>query len=322
MSTNSTASKIRALQTSNEDFEWYPTTAEIMDAMKKDIWNYLRIHENDYESGWRGGKTELKIDEEWENKNKKERLHIDTFLDIGAGDGRVLNFFEARKKYGIEIARVQADDLIPKGIFLIGRNYWDVSLIEQQFSLIYSNPPYSIFEKWVNKLLTECNFRLLYLVMPIRWKNQKEITKELERYEVTVVGEFDFSEADREARGRVNLVRVNAPWVTEKHTGERVKYQQTLEGAFERWVKDQIADFKDKPDRGWEEEREESVALKKTPIDQLVDDYDTEKGNLGAAFKSIGKLPPEIIKIMGQDKKSMLEIIRQSITGLKSKYWR
>ena len=41
--------------------------------------------------------------------------------------------FEADKKYGIEIARAQADDLIRKGVFIIGRDFWDVTLIFSVF---------------------------------------------------------------------------------------------------------------------------------------------------------------------------------------------
>jgi hypothetical protein len=315
--------KIKILKAANEDLEWYPTTPEIMDTMKKDLWGYLKKHKNDYPAEWRKHKEAVRIDTEYDSisQNKThESLDISSFLDIGAGDGRVLDFIEADKKYGIEIAKAQADDLIRRGVFLVGRNYWDVSLIEQQYGLIYSNPPFSVFERWVNKILTECNFCLLYLVMPVRWKNQEEITKELERYETSVVGEFDFSNADREARGKVNLVRVNAKWI--KHKAEKHSFQETIEHAFERWVREYIADFEEKPEREWEAEHDEALILKKTPIDQLVDNYETEKANLGAAFKAIGKLPPEIIKLLGQDKKSMLEIIRKSIEGLKSKYWR
>jgi hypothetical protein len=319
----STSKKVKVLQAANEDFEFYPTTHEIMEAMRKDIWKYLRSHKNHYAAGRNDVKNSIKIDTWWDNQKEKEGLYIHSFLDIGAGDGRVLNYFKAQKNYGIEIARAQADDLISKGIFLIGRDYWDVSLIEQEYSLIYSNPPFSVFERWVNKILTECNFRLLYLVMPIRWKNQKEITKELERYEVAVVGEFDFSKAsaaDREARGKVNLVRVNAGWKKDKL--EKYTHQETVENAFDRWVKEYIADFEEKPEWRWEEKHKEALALKQTPIDQLVSDYETEKQNLGEAFRAIGKLDPAIIKLMGQDKASMLEIIRKSIEGLKSKYWR
>jgi hypothetical protein len=324
-----TNKKIQILKEANEDFEWYPTTPEIMAAMKKDIWGYLKKHKADYAAGWRHKKEDVKIDTTYDYSSKEEKknesLYISSFLDIGAGDGRVLDYFEANKKYGIEIATVQADDLIRKGVFLIGRNYWDVSLIEQQYSLIYSNPPFSCFERWVNKILAECNFRLLYLVIPVRWKNQKEITKELERYEVTVVGEFDFSNADREARGKVNLVRVNAKW--EKDKLEKDTHQETVENAFERWVHDYITDFSNMPNSNYEYERfegneENALKLKLTPIDQLVEDYENEKETLRQAFSVIGKLPQDVIKMLGQDKASMIEIIRKSIEGLKSKYWR
>ena len=318
----STSAKINALKTADEDREWYPTTPEIMKAMENDIVGYVWAHEDDY-----GNRKASAVCFNWNRDNKKNKsikdIDIPSFLDIGAGDGRVLDYFNARKKYGIEIARTQADDLIRKGIFIIGRDYWDVSLIDQSYSLVYSNPPFSQFERWVNKILSECNFDILYLVMPVRWKNQTAITKELERYETAVIGEFDFSQGDRTARGKVNLVRVNAPWIEPEKRSPL--HQQTLENAFERWVREYIADFNEEneeTDDSPDEEREEALALKDTPINQLVADYEREKETLGAAFKAIGKLDTAIIKLLGQDKESMLEIIRKSISGLKSKYWR
>jgi len=320
-----TNQKLSLLKETDSDFEWYPSTPEIMEAMSDDLWAYLRKHKNDYSARDNNNKERVSIKEEdgYSGKSRKsvQRLDIDSFLDIGAGDGRVLEFFNARNKYGIEIARAQADDLIRKGIFIVGRNYWDVSLHDNDYALIFSNPPYSQFVPWVNKLLLECNFHILYLVMPVRWTNQKEITRELKRYETSVVGEFDFSNADREARGKVNLVRVNAPW--KKVEGERANYETTIENAFERYVRENIADFEDKNYHDdWEEEKETEVALKKAPIDQLLSDYEAERENLSNAFRAIGKLNAEIIKLMGQDKNSMLEIIRKSIKGLKKKYWR
>jgi hypothetical protein len=319
-STVSTNKKIQMLNSAGEDYEWYPTTPEIMSAMKSDMCDYLRIPGRDSKYS-----EKIRINKEYDGT---EILRIDSFLDIGAGDGRVLDFFPAYKKYGVEIARVQADDLIRKGVFLVGRNYWDITLINQSYSLIYSNPPFSQFVQWVNKVLVESNFTLLYLVMPVRWKNQDMITKELERYEATIIGEYDFTDGEREARGRVNLVRVNAPWI--KIEGGFAKrhcyydcYQETIENAFERWVREHIADFKEAPKwEDYKEQDQQALALKQTPINQLISDYEHEKENLGAAFKAIGKLKPEIIKLLGQDKKSMLEIIRKSIEGLKSKYWR
>ena len=320
-----TAKKIRMLRLSDEDREWYPTTTEIIEAMRKDLWAYLQAHENErsYNSRREDGLEINTSRDEWDEKRQKykekRRLAIGSFLDIGAGDGRVLDAFDARKKYGIEVAKAQAGDLIRRGVFIIGHDFWDTSLIDRRYSLVFSNPPFSRFEEWTRKILYECNFCVLYLVMPVRWEGKPLIAKELERYETTVVGEFDFSEADRKARGRVNLVRVNAPWEKIKGSGT---YQRTLEDAFERFVREHIADFEEKAQRDWEEEREQSIALKETPMERLIGAYEREKETLGKAFRAIGNLEPEIIKLMGQDKKSMLEIIRQAYGGLRSKYWR
>jgi hypothetical protein len=60
----SASEKVRILQAGNEDFEWYPTTPEIMEAMRKDVWKYLRKHENDHETGRYSGKNEIKIHKE------------------------------------------------------------------------------------------------------------------------------------------------------------------------------------------------------------------------------------------------------------------
>ncbi len=317
----STAQKIKMLRSNDEDYEWYPTTQEIIAAVEKDIFKYLNEHINDYSTHYRRDRDKVRLGS---NYHREETwLDIESMLDIGAGDGRVLEHFKADKKYGIEIANAQADDLIRRGIFLIGRNFWDVSLMEQDFGLVFCNPPYSDYAVWVNKILYECNFEILYLVIPIRWKNEEKITKELGRYDATVVGEFDFSKADRAARGTVNLVRVNAPWEQVEFGSERERLvQKTMEDAFSRWVRENIASFEKKESLNWEAEKEQELTLKNTPIEQLVDDYETEKENLGDAFRSIGKLNPEIIKLMGQNKESMLEIIRKSIEGLKSKYWR
>jgi SAM-dependent methyltransferase len=330
-----TAAKLRRLMSDGEDYEWYPTTEEILSAMKADLWAYLRQHRNDYAAGWRGNKELISIHTEYDYSGatckKTPSLSIDTFLDIGSGDGRVLAYFPASKKYGIEIARAQADDLIRRGVFLIGRDFMDVSLFDQDYGLVFCNPPYSVFEMWVEKILYECNFALLYLVLPVRWQNSVKIKRGLERYEASIIGEYDFSEADRKARGRVNLIRINAPWEKcEKQKGETGTqyYQRTLENAFERWVRDYIGTFPSEEEYSYEVEEANAVALKKAPIDQLVDDYETEKAALGEAFAAIGKLSPAIFAALSQgkkfkvDKASMLEIIKQAISGLKSKYWR
>jgi hypothetical protein len=49
--------------------------------------------------------------------------------------------FRIEEKYGIEKARAQSDDLIRKGVFIIGRDFFDTTLIDKKFAAIFSNPP-------------------------------------------------------------------------------------------------------------------------------------------------------------------------------------
>ncbi|WP_334085295.1 hypothetical protein [Helicobacter typhlonius] len=60
------SSLLDLVKQNNEDFEWYPTTNEMLDVLLKRI-------------------KEIK-----EDKN----LYLESMLDIGAGDGRVLKYFD------------------------------------------------------------------------------------------------------------------------------------------------------------------------------------------------------------------------------------
>jgi len=72
--TNNTSSKICTLQNANEDFEFYPTTPEIMEAMKKDLWAYMKSHERDSFAKRRSrDDTDIWIREDYEyDKGKRQ----------------------------------------------------------------------------------------------------------------------------------------------------------------------------------------------------------------------------------------------------------
>lgn len=313
--------KLALLQQYEEDYEWYPTTDEIIEAAKKDLLDYGIQHKHTLR------RSEIRPHYQYvnEGRQKEYSLDIETMLDVGAGDGRVLQAFDAQKKYGIEIARAQADDLIKKGIFLIGRDFRNVDLMLTKYGVIFCNPPYSAYENWVHTIITTANFEVLYLVIPTRWENT-ELKKTISQYyEYIVIGEYDFTHAEREARARVHLIRVNAKWIkTINRDGNRsdMDCQETIADSFSRWVTEHIADFSEVKEEAYQEQEARELILKQTPIEQLLDDYEVEKQNLFEAFKIIGHLPCDVIKMMGQDKNSMLEILRKSISGLKLKYWK
>ena len=48
----------------------------------------------------------------------------------------------------------------------------------------------------------------MYLVLPVRWRKTLDERCGIELYDVASIGEFDFLNADRVARAKVNLIRV------------------------------------------------------------------------------------------------------------------
>ena len=330
---NKTNKKIKVLTQNNEDYEWYPTTDEILAAMNKDL-HVLFTKGNlaGYTGGRRNQLFEYSRDYDKETKKDKYTYHIKTFLDVGAGDGRVFGAVKGingdvkiEKLYGIEIAQSQADDLINRDVFIIGRDLFKTALIDKRYSVIFSNPPYSVFVPWVQKLLDEANFGVMYLVLPVRWETSIGKHPLFETYEVKKIGEFDFSNGDRTARAKVHLIRINPkPRKAEERyhgrsVGTYIEYgKEDDPDSFERFIESHIGQFK-KEEPELEEARE--VKLKHGTFKDLVENYNYDMDSLLDAFKALGKLPYRVIEALGMNRKSILETIKENIKTLKNRYW-
>jgi hypothetical protein len=318
----SVTQKVKILQQNGEDFEFYPTTDEILEAFSADLYRQARqrglrdIHRDGF----------MHSDRHYNSDTQKEEdlVSVISLLDVGAGDGRVFSAikdprpgfrFRVNEKYGIEKARAQSDDLIRKGVFIIGRDFFDTTLIDKRFAVIFSNPPFSIYAEWTLRLLREAAFAVMYLVLPVRWEANKEIGRELKNYSHEVLGEYDFAQGDRAARARVNLIRI-----THK--------DRTKEGAskpidpFVRWIEENIGKFEETKDAGKFDEEERWLKTKaENTVDELVEQYNYEMQALIEGFQAIGKLPGRVIKSIGLNKASIIEIIRQNIEGMKTRFW-
>jgi hypothetical protein len=318
----SVTQKVKILQQNGEDFEFYPTTDEILEAFSTDLYRQARQR-----GTYRCDKEGFTCNDNCYN-NETEKTEVLTvvgsLLDVGAGDGRVFNAikdprpgirFCVKEKYGIEKARAQSDDLIRKGVFIIGRDFFDTTLIDKRFSVIFSNPPYSIYEEWTLRLLREAGFAVMYLVLPVRWEANKEIGRELKNYSHEVLGEYDFAQGDRAARARVNLIRITHKERTE---GSASKPPDP----FVRWIEENIGRFEETRDAGRFDEEERWLKTKaENTADELVEQYNYEMQALIEGFQAIGKLPERVIKSIGLNKASIITIIRQNIEGLKSRFW-
>jgi len=294
------------LKQENEDFEWYPTTEEILSSMKEDI---KTIAGDTYNRYINGVKKEFK-DGEW------NYYIIESFLDIGAGDGRVFNFLGEegfiKNKVAIEKAQYHADNLLKNKIFLLGRDFFKVTLIDKRYNIIFSNPPYSIYEEWVEKILIEANADIIYLVIPDRWQNNNRI-KDLikQRGKFFNLGTFTFEDADRVARCTTNLIRIeiNSKFDT-----------------FSKWIEDTIDPFDIKKIDSYLEEdqtikKDSLQANSSDKIFKLVENYNSDLENLINLYKSLSKIPYKLLAALNISQSNVFDKIKDDIKSLKQKYW-
>jgi hypothetical protein len=311
--------KILQLKEDGQDFEFYPTTNEILNAVNADI---VSMAQGD-DFNFRYGHKDTFIARE--NDDWKEGTHkiiIPSFIDIGSGDGRVFDFMRGSEKerinikqrLGIEIADAQADDLIRRGIGIIGRDFFDTVLIDKEFNVCFSNPPYSRFKEWCNKICAEVRATLIYLVIPQRWQDDGEFAAMLKnKGELTVLGSYDFLEADRAARAKVDLIRIYS---------EQCRNQEDL---FTKWVEQHIGKFEVAEEvEAVEEKTKNTSGLKQANGDtvaELCNNYREDMQELMAAYLSLAKIDFKLLQQLGIDKNSVIVKIKADIEGLKKRYW-
>lgn len=160
------------LKSSNEDFEFYPTT----DEMIKKVVHYST-----------------------ENR---------TILDIGCGNAKLKSYFPNSDYFGIEKSKILINQL-PSDVFIIGTDFDNCTLIDKKVDMIFCNPPYSEFKKWTIRILKEGNFLEAFLIIPQRWINDEEIQKAVadNKVKYQVIDSTDFLDAERQARAKVDIVK-------------------------------------------------------------------------------------------------------------------
>jgi hypothetical protein len=282
---------VRALKENDEDFEWYPTTEEIIRKVSLDM---LRELEDGYSRST-------------------------SVLDIGAGDGRVLTAIQAKLKthrdhlsvecFAIEKAIYHLSNM-PKDITVIGTDFEQQTLVDKPVGAIFCNPPYSEFEWWMLKVIREASTNLIYLVVPRRWRDSKEIRQAIEKRsgDVKSLGEFDFFNADRRANAKVEIVRI--------------EYSCRNEDAFNSMLEEMMPEFDvfdvEIPK---EEVNEDLFKAHENLVESLVDSYDHALAQMLANYKAALKIDRQVLKELGIEKKDVFGAIRLKITGLKNRYW-
>lgn len=297
----STNTIIKELKGTQQDFEWYPTTDEIIDCVKQDM------------------------------KLRSFGLHspIDyspNILDCGAGDGRVLEKLTKGKRYAIEKALplVQAMD---SSIYVIGADFEHQTLIDKKVDVIFSNPPYQHFERWAEKIIMEANAPYVYLVLPNRWSKLESIklALELRDAKAEVLGSFDFLNADRKARALVEVVLVRLDRGTTYSNGE------AKVDPFELWfdetypdddVKSKADESIEKVDREAAKGNKDSLVEGGNLISALERLHNNEFDRLLGNYKAISNVDPCVFAELEISRSSIKEKLKQRVKGVKAQYWK
>jgi hypothetical protein len=144
---------VNTLREAGQDFEWYPTTDRMIAAITADLYG-----EDSYKAPG-------------------------SILDIGAGDGRVLtalaNKAEHAKLFAIEKSAIlqqqQPDRIVP-----VGCDFHEQNLMTLPVDVLFSNPPYSEYEEWAERIIRTAYARTVYLILPQRWEQSAGIAAALE----------------------------------------------------------------------------------------------------------------------------------------------
>jgi hypothetical protein len=287
--------QLALVQEQREDFEWYPTTNEILAALKADIESHL---------------------------GSEHRL-CPGFLDIGAGNGKVLESLKDIEDLGNRYAIEKSHALIgmlDASVFVLGCDFWNTSLVDKDVGIIFSNPPYKEFEPWATKLMKEAPpGARIYLVLPQRWQKSTSIEREIltRKGSTEILGTYDFEDAeDRKARAKVHLIRIALPG--------RDRYTREYDGPdpFERFFHETFTFPEKKPAEPFEQKLEETKVVQRLNfIEALAHLYDLRMQELHTNYQAVCALSPDILKEFDISKGGLMASLQMKLRTAKKEYW-
>lgn len=282
------SSQLQSVQNAREDFEWYPTTNEILDCLIKDLTKFEERYPKNF-----------------------------SFLDIGAGNGKVIekvkknSIFE--EFFAIEKSR-QLIEYLPDYVYILGVDFHRTTLLEKEIKVIFCNPPYSEYEEWACKILKESwGQSNVYLVIPQRWKESKKIKDVLANRNIhfEILGEFDFLSAeDRSARAKVELISFS--YLKGEYGDD--PFCDFFDESF------QFPEKKEDQEE-IEEELEGQIVRGENFVERLVALYDLRISQLQKNYSAICSLDREILDEFDINKRGLIKSLRSKLENTKKIFW-
>lgn len=312
---------IKDLKESNTDFEWYPTTDKMIDAVINDV-----MTARDY---------------------KLAR----SILDVGAGDARVLEAFYEHPNldftdfFGIEKSPSHVSRWDTRYTF-IGGNFYESDVAANSVSVIFSNPPYGDFERWAARLIQTSYAKVIYLVLPARWRNSQVINNSLKGrglYAKTILSD-NFITADRKARAVVEVVRVTSDkffdenyikkFMTKCHI-EKTYYSyffNTNEASdpIDAWFSETFPNLAGQKTNKGESTKESSqkaivpdveATKKESTIDELVAAYEAQANRVLSNYKALDNMDRELFFELGIGLETIKNTLKDRMESLRNQFW-
>ena len=287
---------INRLKYNDQDFEWYPTTNEILETIK------------------------IKI--------KTDYFEEPSILDCGAGDGRSLIYLTEGKRYAIEKSTLLIERMC-KSIFIVGTDFTQQTLIDKKVDVVFCNPPYSEYVQWMEKIIKESNACTAFFVVPQRWRDNVNIINCIKKRKATieVIGSFDFLSADRQARALVDIVCINF-----YHTNSHYSKKHVRVDPFSLWFDDNFFNDIKKTGDKFEYSSNSKESIKENVNKELVNGgdivstletiYNRELELLMKNYRALEMIDTVLMKEINVSIDNIKEALKIKIEGLKDKIWR
>lgn len=277
---------IQQLKNDGQDYEFYPSTPEMFAA----VWNHVQARHF----------REISV------------------LDIGAGNCGLYNYIQENRGscdkiqyYVIEKSKRLLEIALKEAICL-GVDFHESTLMDKEVSFVFCNPPYSEFVEWTLRIISEANTFDVYLIIPQRWKENRDIAKLLKELnaKVQVLESLDFTDADRVSRAKVDVLHIS-------------KANRNEFNPFSRWFDANMvtAELKVETELEKKERIDTAVKLSKSPVDTLVDLFNDEQAKLIDHFRKICSMDAEILRQLNVCKETIKEALLKNMQGLKVLYW-
>ncbi|CCO44210.1 conserved hypothetical protein [Vibrio nigripulchritudo SOn1] len=297
---------VEQLKDSQMDFEWYPTTREMLSIVKDSLRRDFRI--------------------------EADQDLTCSILDIGAGDGSALTFLTSGDRFAIEKSRPLIEAMDPS-IATIGSDFHEQTLIDKVTDAVWCNPPYSEFEEWVVKIINEANTKYVYLALPVRWEDSEAIDKAItnRKAEKTIIGSGTFRNAERAARCEIHIVRlalVENGFLPEDRTQKVDPFQLWFDESFGTCTQPRTRDEAKEAfeaariKREAKEEERKELIHSSGLVDALYKLYQHEMQELLGTYKALTAINESLLNEVGIHLEAVQKGLRNKIEGLKNRYWK